>query len=325
MQIQINRNQREMKRHGEYAFPLLVSRESITDYEFSTFSWHWHPEMELTLVEEGEMVYQINGTAYHLRKGNVLFGNSNALHSGHAIDRQICRYISITFDPRLLYGFEGSLFQKKYVEPLVDDYGCSSVCFDGSQPWHAGIRQKMKQLINLWDGAEDFYEFRMQIAREEIWLLLLEHQEAFAVEKPRILPRELKRLKKILGFIHENYSKKITLEEIAGAVPFCKSECCRFFKRYMRESLFEYLQRYRVEQSLSVLENPECSVTDAAYSCGFEDAGYYSKVFRKYMGRSPRDYKKESKKLDMEQTPAGMLKTDFVWKSKAQNASSDTM
>ena len=43
------------------------------------------------------------------------------------------------------------------------------------------------------------------------------------------------------------------------------------------------------------------------------------------MGRSPRDYKKESKKLDMEQTPAGMLKTDFVWKSKAQNASSDTM
>lgn len=290
MQIQINQNQREMKRHGGYAFPLLVSRESITDYEFSTFSWHWHPEIELTLVEEGEMIYQINGAVYHLKKGNVLFGNANALHSGHAIEKNICRYISITFDPRLLYGFEGSLYQKKYVEPLVDDYDCSSLCFDGSAEWHNEIRRKMEEMIVLWDRGEDFYELRMQIALEEIWLQLLEHQEDFGSGNTAILPRELVRLKQILGFVHENYNQKITLDAIARSVHICKSECCRFFKKHMRESLFEYLQRYRVEKSLPYLENPEYTITETAYSSGFSDAGYYSKVFRKYMGRSPREY-----------------------------------
>ena len=48
MQIQTNRNQRELKSHGDVSFPILVSHESITSYELNTFSWHWHPEIELT-------------------------------------------------------------------------------------------------------------------------------------------------------------------------------------------------------------------------------------------------------------------------------------
>ena len=86
MQIQTNRNQREIKAHGDFTFPVLVSKECITDYEFGTFSWHWHSEIEMTLVEDGEMIYQVNGADFHLQEGDVMFGNANTLHSGHMVE-----------------------------------------------------------------------------------------------------------------------------------------------------------------------------------------------------------------------------------------------
>lgn len=291
MQIQTSRNQRELKPHGDYGFPMLVSRESITDYEFGTFSWHWHPEIELTLVEDGEMIYQINGTELHVRQGDIIFGNSNALHSGHYIEGEKCHYWSITFDPRLIYGFENSLIQTKYVDLVVGGSEFSSLCFDGSEDWHGDVRENMRAIIALEMKKPEFYEMKIQILLSGIWILLLEHRGDFAPDEKSLNPKASARLKTILGFIHENYDKKITLDDIADSVHICKSECCRFFKKHMQESLFDYLLRYRVEQSIPYLRNPEYSITDAAFYSGFADGGYYSRVFRKITGCSPREYR----------------------------------
>lgn len=291
MQIQTNRNQREIKAHGDYTFPVLVSKECITDYEFGTFSWHWHSEIEMTLVEDGEMIYQVNGADFHLKEGDVMFGNANTLHSGHMIEGKDCHYWSITFDPKIVYGFEKSLIQTKYVDLVVNGHEFSALWFDGSEEWHRDIKEKMWRVIELDLERPDFYEMEVQMLLSEIWLVLLRHQGAFHQEMESLNPKELARLKTILGFIHENYDKKITLTDIADSVHICKSECCRFFKKHMNESLFEYLLRYRIEQSILYLQNPEYNITDAAFNCGFADAGYYSRIFRKYTGYCPRDYK----------------------------------
>ena len=50
MQIQTNQKQRELKDHGTFAFPVNVSHENLFSYERSSFFWHWHPEIELTLI-----------------------------------------------------------------------------------------------------------------------------------------------------------------------------------------------------------------------------------------------------------------------------------
>ena len=291
MQIQTNRNQRELKSHGDVSFPILVSHESITSYELNTFSWHWHPEIELTLIEEGEMMYQINGHEMHVQKGDLLFSNCNALHSGHSIDGRACYYWSITFDSKLIYGFENSLIQTKYVDAVVSAKEFSSLLFDGSESWHQDLKELVCELISLSSDKSDFYEIKIQMQLTKIWLMLLEHRTSFSLNENALNPKTSARLKTILSFIHENFEKKISLDDIANSVHLCKSECCRFFKKHMQESLFDYLLRYRIEQSIPYLRNPEFSITETALCCGFSDAGYYSRMFKRYTGMSPRDYR----------------------------------
>ena len=60
MQLQINQEKKELKPHGNYGFPLLVSYERLSYFETGSFLWHWHPEVELTLVMDGEIAYQVN-------------------------------------------------------------------------------------------------------------------------------------------------------------------------------------------------------------------------------------------------------------------------
>ena len=72
------------------------------------FCGHWHPEIELTYIEKGEMLYKINQNTFHLKEGQAIFGNANALHAGYMYQDQDCQYIPITFDPKLIYGFSGS-------------------------------------------------------------------------------------------------------------------------------------------------------------------------------------------------------------------------
>ena len=59
-QIITNPSGRELKEHGSYRFPFLVSRERLSRYETGSFLWHWHTEIEFTLVTDGCMIYQIN-------------------------------------------------------------------------------------------------------------------------------------------------------------------------------------------------------------------------------------------------------------------------
>ena len=72
----------------------------------------------MTLITSGEMLYRINHQEYHVKKGDALFCNANALHAGTMYHEQDCTYISVTFDSRLLSGFEGSLIHRKYVSLL---------------------------------------------------------------------------------------------------------------------------------------------------------------------------------------------------------------
>ena len=273
MQIITNQFQKELKQHGNEQFPFLVSYQKLSEYESGSFMWHWHPEIEITYVQKGTMCYKVNHIVYHLKEGDIVFNNSGALHSGTMENQKDCAYIPVTFDSRLIYGFFQSTVNSKYVDPVIQDSMLPAICIDQSEPWHKPFREYLLRIIDLDEKKPDFYELDITICLQSMWRLLLEHI-TYEPQASRENSLEYDRIKKILSYIEENYQNKITLNDIAGHIHLCESECTRLFKRHMNTTLFAFLQEYRIERSLE-----------------FSDPNYYSKVFAKIKGCSPREYR----------------------------------
>ena len=289
MQIITNQFQKELKQHGNEQFPFLVSYQKLSEYESGSFMWHWHPEIEITYVQKGTMCYKVNHMVYHLKEGDIVFNNSGALHSGTMENQKDCAYIPVTFDSRLIYGFFQSTDNSKYVDPVIQDSMLPAICIDQSEPWHKPFREYLLRIIDLDEKKPDFYELDITICLQSMWRLLLEHI-TYEPQASRENSLEYDRIKKILSYIEENYQNKITLNDIAGHIHLCESECTRLFKRHMNTTLFAFLQEYRIERSLEFLQDDQ-PVSAVADKAGFSDPNYYSKVFAKIKGCSPREYR----------------------------------
>lgn len=290
MQIQINEEQKELKLHGKTQFPLLVSNEKLSNYTAGAFIWHWHPEIEITLILAGEILYRIQDKTYLLTKGNILFGNVNTVHSGKMHEKKDCEYISITFNPKLLYGFTESIIYTQYVQPIIFNRALSSLFFDESFAQYETLAFLVSDLIDNYHKQAEFGEFKMIHNLHEIWQII--YEKSNQVGDFGLAKKEYERLDEIIAYVHNHYQEPITLEDIAREIHLCKGECSKLFKKSMKISLFSYLQEYRIERSVELLLNSTMSISDLAEQVGFSCANYYIKVFKKDKGCSPLKYRK---------------------------------
>jgi len=103
-------------------------------------------------------------------------------------------------------------------------------------------------------------------------------------------------LKKAERFILENFTRRISLEEIARTSGFSAPYFSTIFKDEMGENLSSYLNRLRVEKASYMLTGTNLSLGRIARACGFEDQSWFSKIFKLYTGMNPGKYRSQGGK-----------------------------
>ena len=91
--------------------------------------------------------------------------------------------------------------------------------------------------------------------------------------------------------IFPRINRQITLDETAEHVHLHPSYFSTLFKQSTGSSFKEYLNMVRIEESKRLLANTDFSIIDIAIAAGFEDQSYFSKVFKKYTGITPKQYR----------------------------------
>ncbi len=98
-------------------------------------------------------------------------------------------------------------------------------------------------------------------------------------------------IKKAIRYISRNFSRSLTLDEVASHVHLNPAYFSTLFKQSTGSSFKEYLNMVRIEESKRLLSNTDYSIIDISLATGFEDQSYFSKVFKKYTGLTPKQYR----------------------------------
>ncbi|MCL2231813.1 MAG: helix-turn-helix domain-containing protein [Treponema sp.] len=103
--------------------------------------------------------------------------------------------------------------------------------------------------------------------------------------------RHASALRRAERYIWENYTRKLSLDEIAKASGLSAPYFSTIFKEEMGENLSSYLNRLRIERTVTLLTETGKSLSEIARLCGFEDQSWFSKIFKSFTGISPGKFR----------------------------------
>jgi YesN/AraC family two-component response regulator len=125
-----------------------------------------------------------------------------------------------------------------------------------------------------------------------IWLnSTLKHLSGRIFDSPRIGTKHGELIKEVVDYMHEHYTEKLTLDEVAGHVFISPPYLSKVFAEEMGHNFKHHLNTIRIDRAKDLLTDPGQSLTDIALSLGYGDQSYFTKVFKKHIGVSPRKYR----------------------------------
>ena len=93
------------------------------------------------------------------------------------------------------------------------------------------------------------------------------------------------------AYIDENYQKDISLDEVSRLVDISPYYFSKLFKQEQGENFIEYLTRTRMQNARQLLKNKSYSIKEICVMCGYSDPNYFSRIFKKYEGVTPSEYR----------------------------------
>ncbi|MBE0450274.1 MAG: PocR ligand-binding domain-containing protein [Clostridia bacterium] len=99
-------------------------------------------------------------------------------------------------------------------------------------------------------------------------------------------------LKPAILYIDKNFSRKITLKQLAHACNISESYFSRLFAKCFGKNVTDYINDIRIEKAKVLLSNPDMTVNYISRFCGFEDSSYFIKRFKKFTGVTPQEFRK---------------------------------
>jgi len=264
----------------------IISRPQFTIRHASApnceFEPHAHADFTVTVVLSGNMAITIGSEHYDLSPGHVALTDIGRSHGGRAIGAE---FLSIGLSPAIIndlvteLGLTRANAEIAFRESLVTDEFVSETARTIAREI---AREKLGHGLML-DA----------LVRQLIIHLLRSHltvRKSAQVELSRAGPVD-RRLRRALEFMHDNYSRELSLEEIAASAYLSEYHFARLFKQITGVTPHVYLANFRLERARRLLAETTFSISEIAGMVGYQSQSHFTKIFKSVTGVTPRAYR----------------------------------
>ena len=273
----------------EMCFPF--SKESSCGGTFS-LDQHWHPEIEILYIEEGEFSGEVNLDQGILHPGDFMFAGSQDLHALKGLCEKSL-HEALIFHPKVLSFSYGDELQQTLISPLLS----GSITFPHFfKPEDSGYEQIAPLLLEVFHIAKNQPEnWYIDCKLLLIKILYLMNQNGVLLPTQSLLSsnelQKIERYKLLTSYMDDHLSEPISLDELASLTATNPGYLCRFFKEISGISPIQYLINRRIEMAASLLRESNRSVLEIAMDCGFENVSYFIRKFKQKKGCTPGEYR----------------------------------
>ncbi|HZJ83524.1 MAG TPA: AraC family transcriptional regulator [Clostridia bacterium] len=269
----------------DFPFSLAVSN----NLEFPP---HWHEEVEIVYMVEGDMQIGLNNETFQLQERDIfLIGRGNVHHFTPPIkpNKSIIIQLGLPFFRSLSIIMENNQF----LRPLLEFSRVEDSSLQAST--HNDIENQILAMIRESKEEKEGYKMALKARLFDLMVILVRQvpMEPFPIRDKHRQVSRLKRLDKVLAYIDSNYHDNITLGDVALVANFSKYHFTRFFKEATGMTFNEYLNMVRVRKVEEYLLNVDIPITEIGYKAGFNSIQTFNRVFKRIKGCSPTEFRKK--------------------------------
>lgn len=256
------------------------------------FPKHSHGFDELVIILKGTAMHMIDEQKFPVKSGDVFVITQNHMHQYQEMHG--LALANILFDPEAL------MIEQWDIRALPGFHALFSLepTFRSQHQFRSRLQLSDRQLNHVNEMVHDLTretEARhpgYRIMAKGIFMQMAVYLSRCYSAEPTEESIDLLRIGDAIAHIEAHYTETISLHELATKSHLSERHFLRVFQACIGRSPIDHLMHVRIQKAAELLKLTERTITDIAYDCGFSDSNYFTRCFRKTMGKPPRQYRR---------------------------------
>ncbi|MFI3238151.1 MAG: AraC family transcriptional regulator [Lachnospiraceae bacterium] len=257
---------------------------------YQTLIPHWHDELEIWYCQ-CDGVCKLNDDTVKFSKGTIIIVNKKVVHSRELLSDG---HISvILFDYKVLLFMLADKCQNEILLPLYTEEKYLSPVINTDHVLYKELACCITNILNCW--SKESFRNRLEVKAHLLLFIstLFENDEFHRYTAEEIVRKsKVTEIQESIEYMEKHLSENIAIEDLAATTNLSKYYYIRRFKALTGRTPFEYLKSVRIEYAKEILlENKNMNIVDVAMESGFNNIGYFTKVFKQQVGITPGSYR----------------------------------